>query len=59
MIRAWIGGIHPVRMRITRSSDISTRDEDSTAVASIDEACAIARRWLEDSAAGDGVVTGP
>ena len=40
MIRAWIeGDPGGMRMRITRTLDISTREEDSTPAASIDEAC--------------------
>jgi len=55
VIRAWIEG-EPggVRMRIIRTTDISTREEDSTSVAGIDEACAIVRRWLEAFAAVTG-----
>jgi hypothetical protein len=60
VIRAWVeGDPGGVRMRITCTSDISTREEDATSAASIDEACAIVRRWLEAFAARDGVVTGP
>lgn len=58
MLRAWIEGDPPnLRMRITRASDISTGQKDSTSAASIDDACAIVRRWLEDFAARDEVVT--
>lgn len=58
VIRAWIEGEPPgVRMRITRVSDISTGAEESTSVASIDEACTIVRRWLEAFVARDGIVT--
>jgi hypothetical protein len=55
VIRAWIEGDPPgVRMRITCAPDISRGQEDSTSAASIDEACAIVRRWLEAFAAVTG-----
>ena len=56
VIRAWIEGEPPtLRMRITRTLDVDARDEATEATASIDEACAIVRRWLEQL---QGPVTG-
>lgn len=53
VIRAWIEGEPAsLRLRITRTLDISSRDEEATAAASIDEACAVVRRWLDDFVTG-------
>lgn len=51
VIRAWINGQPPsLRLRITRTADLAARDEESTVTASVDEACAVVRRWLEEFA---------
>jgi hypothetical protein len=49
VIRAWIEGEEPptLRMRVTRTFDVTAADETTEATASIDEACAIVRRWLK------------
>jgi hypothetical protein len=48
VIRAWIEGEPPtLRMRITRTFDVTAADESSEATASVEEALAIVRRWLE------------
>lgn len=48
VIRAWVEGDPPgLRLRITYTDDIATRQEDSVVAASVDEAVEIARRWLE------------
>lgn len=48
VIRAWIEGDPPtLRMRITRTFDVTAADESSEATASVDDALAIVRRWLE------------
>lgn len=53
MIRAWIEGEPAsLRLRITRTLDISSRDEEATTAASIDEACAVVRRWLAEFVTG-------
>jgi hypothetical protein len=52
VIRAWIEGEPPtLRMRITRTFDVTASDESSEATASVDEALAIVRHWLEQLAA--------
>jgi hypothetical protein len=52
VIRAWIEGEPPtLRMRITHTLDVSLGEDESTAAASVDEACAIVRRWLEELSA--------
>lgn len=51
VIRAWIDGEPPsLRLRITRTADVAARDEESTVTASVDEACTVVRRWLEEFA---------
>ena len=51
VIRAWIEGEpRSLRLRITRTLDISSRDEESTTAASVEEACDVVRRWLEEFA---------
>jgi hypothetical protein len=48
IIRAWIEGEPPsLRMRVTRTFDVAAADETTEATASIEEVCAIVRRWLE------------
>ena len=48
VIRAWIEGEPPtLRMRITRTFDVTAAGESSGATASVEEALAIVRRWLE------------
>ena len=55
MVRAWIEGEPPsLRIRIVRTLDISGGQEESTAVASVDEACAVVRDWLEEFVAVTG-----
>jgi hypothetical protein len=56
VIRAWIEGEPPtLRMRITRTSDVTARNDTTEATGSVDEACVIVRRWLEQL---QGPVTG-
>ena len=58
VIRAWIEGEpSTLRMRITRTLDVTVREDKSDAAANVEEACAIVRRWLEELQAGDGIVT--
>jgi hypothetical protein len=48
-IRAWTEGEpKSLRVRITRTLDVSRRESESTAAASIDDVCAVVRRWLEE-----------
>ncbi len=55
VVRAWIEGKPPsLRIRIVRTLDISGGQEESTAAASIDEACAVVRGWLEEFVAVTG-----
>jgi hypothetical protein len=57
VLRAWTEGEPPrLRVRITRVADVSSGAEDSIAVASVEEACAVVRRWLE-AFVRDGFVT--
>jgi hypothetical protein len=48
VIRAWIEGEPPtLRLRITRTLDLSASDEHTEATASVDEAMTIVCRWLQ------------
>lgn len=59
IIRAWMDGEPPaIRMRITHTLDVAARDETSEVAASVDEACTIVRRWLDELQRRDGFVTG-
>jgi hypothetical protein len=58
IIRAWVEGDPPtLRLRITRTDDLTAGDEESTVTASVEEAVDVVRRWLEGFARGDEVVT--
>jgi hypothetical protein len=58
IIRAWVEGDPPtLRLRITRTDDLTASDEESTVTASVEEAVDVVRRWLEGFARGDEVVT--
>jgi hypothetical protein len=59
VIRAWIEGERPsLRLRITWTLDVSDPVEQSATTTSVEEACAVVRRWLEGFEAEAPSVTG-
>lgn len=66
VVRVWLeaGGGPGLRARITRTLDLTKRDESAAAAGSADEVLAIVRAWLDEfvarasPAAGDDAVTG-
>jgi hypothetical protein len=38
----------PLRIRVTRRQDVTSPDEESTVVSSVEDACALVREWLEE-----------
>jgi hypothetical protein len=50
VVRVWAEGDHPwrVRARITRTSDVTRRDEVSTVASSAQEIKAVVHTWLRE-----------
>jgi hypothetical protein len=58
VIRASTTGDPPrLWMRITRTSDLTARDEISIVTANVDQASWIVRAWLDELCGSDGLVT--
>lgn len=49
VVKAWIDGEPPGRLKIRITSEplTATQSHDSSVAASVDDACAIIRHWLE------------
>ena len=50
VVRIWVEGDHPQRLRgrITRTSDVTARDELSSVVSSVQEIKAVVHTWLSE-----------
>lgn len=56
VMRVWLEGEPPtaLRARLTTSIGIGDAEHPGTAVATVDEACAAVRRWLNDFVSNGG-----
>jgi len=57
VVKAWIDGEPPGRLKIRITSEplTGTQSHDSSVAATVDDACAMIRRWLEAFVASDQV----
>jgi hypothetical protein len=57
VVRVWVEGDQPLRLRgrVTRTADVSRRDEVSSVVSSADEIEAVVHRWLVEFERSAGV----